>query len=169
MASDGPGRPGVARNRSDGADRAFVVSVEIARPIEDVFALVSDLPRHGEWSPQVFHVEPLDPGPVGVGTRYRTAGLKGAREGVMRTNDVEVTEFEPPTRFGFAATERAGTYRHRLDLSATTGGTRVARTIIPPPKLNPTVFVRHVLLRRVVRRYQQANLDALRIHLESGG
>ena len=71
---------------------------------------MSDLARHGEWSPQPFRVESLDyPGPAGVGSRYRTAGLKGAREGAMRTNDVVVTEHVPPTRFAFAATERAGT------------------------------------------------------------
>ena len=147
---------------------AMTFSIEVGRTPEEVFALISDIERHGQWSPQEFEVERLADGPTGVGTRYRTNGRKGARRGVLRENEVVITEFEPPTRFGFAATEKAGTYRTTFVITSVTGGSRIER-IVEPPDRGATAFVRHRLLAPVVRRYVQQNMDALKTRLERSG
>ena len=60
------------------------VETTLAAP-EQAFALVADIERHGEWSPQEFEASRVGDGPIGVGATYRTAGRTGARKGVMRS------------------------------------------------------------------------------------
>jgi hypothetical protein len=88
--------------------RTMRFSVDVEADPSTAWALISDIQRHGEWSPQEFEATKLDNGPIGVGTRYRTAGRKGVRKGVLRSTDVVVTDFVPTTTFGFEATEHAG-------------------------------------------------------------
>lgn len=52
-------------------------SVEIERPIEEVFDYLSDQANELHWNPAVESMEKLTDGPVRVGTRYR-AKWKGA-------------------------------------------------------------------------------------------
>jgi uncharacterized protein YndB with AHSA1/START domain len=140
--------------------RRMIFSIDVTSPPEQVFALVSDIERHGEWSPQEFEATRVDDGPILVGSRYRTAGRKGARKGTMRATDVVVTEFMPPSRFAFAATEKAGTYRTTFVIQPTATGSQVDR-IVDPPTTGVVAFIRHELLRSVVRTYVQKNMDAL--------
>ncbi|MGZ5306962.1 MAG: SRPBCC family protein [Actinomycetota bacterium] len=105
--------------------------------------------------------------PIGAGSRYRTAGRKGRRKGHLRTTDVEVTAYEPTTRFGFAATEAAGTYGTTFEISPADSGSRIER-IVDPPLSGAVPFIRHVVLAPVVRRYLQQNMDALKGHLDRG-
>lgn len=147
--------------------RRMTFFIDVQSSPEEIFALVSDIERHGEWSPQVFEATRLDSGPISVGTRYRTAGQKGARKGSMRTTEVVVTEFEPPSRFAFEATEAAGTYRTAFVISPLGTGSRVGR-IVDPPTTGLIAFLRHGVLGSVVRSYVQKNMDALRSRLDDG-
>lgn len=52
-------------------------SVEIERPIEEVFDYLSDQTNELQWNPAVVSMEKLTEGPVRVGTRYR-ARWKGS-------------------------------------------------------------------------------------------
>ena len=144
--------------------RQMTFSIDVGAPPAEAFALISDIERHGEWSPRAFEAARLDSGPIGVGTRYRTAGQKGARKGPMRTTEVSVTEFEPPTRFGFEAIEAAGTYRTTFVISPLGTGSRIMR-IVDPPTTGLVPFIRHRLLGPVVRSYVQKNMYALRSRL----
>ena len=56
------------------------VSVDVAAPAEAVWALLSDLPRMGEWSPETTRVEWID-GATGpsVGARFRGSNRMGPR------------------------------------------------------------------------------------------
>jgi uncharacterized membrane protein len=47
-------------------------SIVIQAPIEDIYAYVSDFPRHIEWNHQPAEMTKLTDGPIGVGTRFRT-------------------------------------------------------------------------------------------------
>jgi hypothetical protein len=147
--------------------RRMTFAIDVNPAPDAVFALVSDIERHGEWSPQEFEAARLDDGPIGVGSRYRTAGRKGSRRGHMRTTEVVVTEFSPPSRFGFEATEKAGTYTTTFVISSTGAGTHIER-IVDPPTTGAVPFIRHRLLAPVVRAYVQKNMDALRAHLNDG-
>jgi len=50
----------------------------------------------------------------------------------MRTTEVVVTEFVPPSRFRFEATEKADTYRTMFQISPRGSGSRVERIVDPP-------------------------------------
>jgi hypothetical protein len=146
--------------------RTMRFSVDVEADPSTAWALISDIQRHGEWSPQEFEATKLDNGPIGVGTRYRTAGRKGVRKGVMRSTDVVVTDFAPTATFGFEASERAGTYRTAFLISPAGTGSSIER-IVQPPATGLVTFVRHVLLAPVVRRYVQQNMDALKLKLDA--
>jgi uncharacterized protein YndB with AHSA1/START domain len=149
--------------------RRMTFAIEVSAPADEAFALISDIERHGEWSPQEFEATRIDSGPIAVGSRYRTAGRKGARKGHLRATDVEVTAIEPPRRFGFAATETetAGTYHTTFVFSASGTGSHIER-IVDPPMTGAVPFIRHVVLAPVIRRYLQQNMDALKMRLDGG-
>jgi hypothetical protein len=103
---------------------SFESTVVIDRPIEDVFAFLSDGTNDPKFSPRVLEIEKATDGPPGVGTVYRStvkdAGLKTKRE-------FELTEFVAPTRIRWAerskniVTAPEGGY----DLSPEGSGTRL--------------------------------------------
>ncbi len=154
---DPPGKP---------SPRRIAFAIDVAASPADTFALISDITRHGEWSPQEFEAERIGDGPIRAGTRYRTAGRKGARKGVLRPTDVVVTVFDPIEVFAFDATEKAGTYRTTFQISADPGGgAHIVRTVDPPAG-GIVPFIRHRLLKPVIRSYIQKNMDALKVRLD---
>ena len=64
-------------------------------PIDEAFAYVADFANSQEWDPGVATAERLDPGPVGVGSRYRLGVRMGGRVAPM---EYRISVFEPPTR-----------------------------------------------------------------------
>jgi len=77
-----------------------VVTREVAAPPERIWAMVSDLPRMGEWSPENQGGEWLNgaTGPA-VGVRFKGRNQNGTRS--WKTV-VEVVEFEPGRKIAFA-------------------------------------------------------------------
>jgi len=70
---------------------------------EAVFAYVSDLTRHPEWSGGRLKIEAISPGPVTVGSQYLSRGdVAGQKD---RPNELRVTHFETPSRFTFVAND----------------------------------------------------------------
>lgn len=102
-----------------GEDASATVTIA-ARP-GDVFALVSDLARTGEWSPECVSVEWLG-GATGAapGARFRGHNRSGKREWTM---EGVVDEVDAPNAFAFH-TERNGATRTRWGyrLAATADG-----------------------------------------------
>ncbi len=92
-----------------------------------VFAYVSDLTRHPEWSGGRLKIEAVSSGPVAVGSQYRSHGdLPGQKN---RRNDLRVTQYEPPTRFAFIAKDPGfGDVSHEFTFKSQGGGTLVERT-----------------------------------------
>ncbi len=98
-----------------------------AKP-EAVFAYVSDLTRHPEWSGGQLKIEPLTAGPVAVGSQYRSKGEVATQKD--RPNDLRVTEYQPPSRFTFVAKDPDfGDVLHVFDFKPQDGGTLMERTI----------------------------------------
>jgi carbon monoxide dehydrogenase subunit G len=71
------------------------LSIEISRPVEQVFEFLHDFENHHrERNSQVLHVERITSGPSGVGSRYReTVQMLPLVKTVFTT---EVSQFEPP-------------------------------------------------------------------------
>jgi uncharacterized protein YndB with AHSA1/START domain len=77
---------------------AIVHSIDISRPPEEVFALLNDVERLGEWQDDVMNVRRHDEGPPRVGTRVTQTRRLGKRE---LTTTTEVTEYDPPRSYAF--------------------------------------------------------------------
>ena len=67
-------------------------SITINRPVEEVFAFVTDVANFAKWNAQAGRTEQSSEGPVGLGTRYR-----GSSDFMGRTMQwiAEITEYEP--------------------------------------------------------------------------
>jgi uncharacterized protein YndB with AHSA1/START domain len=107
----------------------FATEVDIDRPPEDVFALLTDIDRLPEW--QSSAASASAEGPLGPGTRIReTRRLMGREFHVVH----EVTAYDPPHRFDFESVEGPMplTIRHTLEPSG--GGTHVEVVVEAQPK-----------------------------------
>jgi uncharacterized protein YndB with AHSA1/START domain len=75
--------------------------ITIGRPIEDVFAILTDVEKTGLWYPVDVEEHWTSPPPLGVGsTRHAVVRMGGRRS----ENDAVVTEYDPPLRAAIAGT-----------------------------------------------------------------
>src|SRR2546423_14983133 len=103
----------------------FEGTVEIDRPVAEVFAFLADGENDPKFSPRVLEIAKTTDGPTAVGTVYastvKDAGLKTKRE-------FRITEFEPPSRIRWAETSKnlVTAAEGGYDLESTPdGGTRL--------------------------------------------
>lgn len=99
----------------------FEATIEIDRPVEEVFAFLADGENDPKFSPRVLQIAKTTDGPTAVGTVYvstvKDAGMKSKRE-------FRISEFEPPARIRWTevsknlVTATEGGY----DLSSTPAG-----------------------------------------------
>jgi len=73
----------------------FEGTVEIDRPINDVFAFLANGENDPKFSPRVQEIAKTTEGPPGVGTVYAST-VKDA--GMTTKREFKITEFEPPRR-----------------------------------------------------------------------
>jgi hypothetical protein len=65
-------------------------------------------------------------GPARVDSRYRS---EAQSHGITFRAELMITEYDPPTRFGFSGTDATGKFSHEFKLTPKQGGTRLKRTI----------------------------------------
>ena len=70
-------------------------TITTALPVEETFALVSDFANAEDWDPGVATSQRIDPGPVGMGARYRL-GIR--MRGRIAPMEYRITTFESPRR-----------------------------------------------------------------------
>ena len=102
----------------------FEGTTVIDRPIEEVFAFLSDGTNDPKFSPRVLEIAKTTDGPVGVGTIYKST-VKDA--GVKTQREFKITEFEPPTKIRWAeiSTNQVMATEGGYDLVSEGSGTRV--------------------------------------------
>ena len=102
----------------------------INRPVEEVFAFVSNPENNPKWSSLSREVTITSAGPIGVGTTYRSVvAFLGRRiEG-----ETEITEYEPNR--SFAEKSKSGPFpvENRTTFERVDGGTRVNFTTVAEP------------------------------------
>jgi uncharacterized protein YndB with AHSA1/START domain len=102
--------------------------VQVHAPLQTVFEYVSDLTKHPEWSGGQLKIEAVSSGPIAVGKEYRSKGEVGIQK--ERPNTVQVTEYEPPHKFGFAANDPDfGKVSHVFTFAEQNNGVLVTRTM----------------------------------------
>ena len=138
------------------------INTTIKRPVEDVFAMVSNIENNPKWSSGVLEAKTTSVGPIGMGT---TGHVVGKILGKRIESDSEITGFKQNRIF--AAQSKSGPFPFRLSMTfdAVEGGTRVSGTIEAEPggffKLAEPLFV------SMARRQFQNDLDNLKDLMEA--
>ena len=138
-------------------------SVEIDRPIEDVFAVLSDVEQTALWYPTVIEERWTSPPPHGVDST-RIAVSKSF--GVRNENEAVVTVFDANRALALESISSQVPFRVSIDFAPTESGTRVDWQIemMPTGIYKPAVsmsfgpFVKQL----------QAALDNLKSMMETG-
>jgi carbon monoxide dehydrogenase subunit G len=97
----------------------------IRRPIEEVFAFVSDLRHSVEWQSGVVEVRKTTEGPLGVGTQF---AVVRKFMGKKMEASVEFVEYEPNTKVTFRSIS-GPTFEASYLFEATPEGTKVTGKI----------------------------------------
>ena len=101
-------------------------SIVINRPIEDVFAVLTNVENTGKWFPaDVKEWWTSDP-PHGVGSTRRARVRMGS---FSSENDAVVTVYEPPQRAAMKGTSPNAPFEATLTFEPVAGGTRVDAAI----------------------------------------
>ena len=108
------------------------MTVTIARPVEDVFAVLSDVKNVPIWSSSTIDEILLTPGPLRKGSRRR-AVIKGFRGRTMQ-NKAEMIEFEPNRRMVVEVLDAPMPARIVIEFTPVGGGTRLDWTGIFAPR-----------------------------------
>jgi carbon monoxide dehydrogenase subunit G len=99
--------------------------ITIRRPVEDVFAVLTDVENTGTWFPGDVQERWTTPPPHGVGsTRHAVVNMMGRRT----ENDAVVTEYQPPTRAVMQGTSGNAPFVATLTFAPDGEGTRVEVT-----------------------------------------
>jgi len=112
--------------------------VLVHAPLQKAFDYVSDLTRHPEWSGGELKIEAITPGPIAVGKEYQSRGEVAIQKD--RPNTVQVTQYESPHKFAFAAKDPDfGKVTHEFTFTEQNGSVLITRTMTV--NLNPFVAV----------------------------
>jgi uncharacterized protein YndB with AHSA1/START domain len=118
------------------------VTIHMDAPPADVWALVSDVTRIGEFSPETFEAEWLDGATApAVGVKFR-GHVKRNGKGPTYWSPAEITECEPERAFEFAvpnAKSPINTWRYELAPGAN-GGTEVTESFRLANKLPTKIY-----------------------------
>lgn len=100
-------------------------STTIQRPINDVFAVLTDVTLTGRWYPAQVEEWWTTPPPHGIGSvrRARVRVLGRATE-----NDAVVTAYDPPRHAALRGLSRSAPFEATLDFATVEDGTRVEVT-----------------------------------------
>jgi len=140
----------------------FDVSTTIKRPVEDVFAVLSNVENNPKWSSVALEAEQTSPGPIGVGT---TARFVGKFLGRRIESESEVTEFEPNRKYSWKSKSGPFPIKASTTFEQIEGGTRVNTTA----EAEPGGFFKlaEPLMMSMGKRQFQNDLDNLRDLMEA--
>ncbi len=140
-------------------------SVEINRPVEEVYQYVADPEHLPEWAGIILEVQKEAPGPLTEGTRFTTIGKFLGRR---FETPFEVTAHESPQRHSHKSTGGPIPQEWTLTFEQTQGGgTRFTQVV----EGEPGRFFRLAgpLLERAGRRQFRTDLENLKDLLEARG
>jgi uncharacterized protein YndB with AHSA1/START domain len=143
---------------------AFETSVRIERPVEEVFAFVSDPLQFPRWNSAVQAVRETSGQQREVGSTY---SMERQLPAGRVENELEIFTRVPPTEFGIRTTRGPTPFVYRYRFPSERGATLVhldAEVELPRPAalLGP-------LAGRAVKRGVDANFTALKSTLEDPG
>lgn len=96
--------------------------IVIARPVEAVFDYVADQTNEPRYNPQMVRADKITAGPVGVGTRFRSAVVSMGRTAEML---IEYTGYDRPRRLASTTTMQQADISYTLTFEPAGAGTRL--------------------------------------------
>lgn len=97
--------------------------VHINKPATEVFDLITDFASSAKWQSGLVRSEQTSSGPMGVGT---TAVVVQKFMGKEMSNEMTVTVYEPPKRYGAKTTSGPVQFQFEASLAEMGGGTHVS-------------------------------------------
>jgi carbon monoxide dehydrogenase subunit G len=138
-------------------------SIEIARPVDEVFAVLTDPTRLHEWQGTVVKAELEGEPPLRAGSRVREVrSFLGRR---IETT-VEIVEVAPPDRFALRSAAGPVEFDVRQTVEPTPDGSRVR--IAMEGKARGVLGVAARVAVKAADKQLKTDLDALKRLLESG-
>ena len=107
----------------------------VRAPLQTAFDYVSDISKHPEWNGGL-RIDPISSDSIGIGKEYISHGEVAVQKD--RPNKVTVSEYEPPRKFGFLASDPDfGKVSHIFTFTEQGGGVLIRRSMTV--SLNPIV------------------------------
>jgi len=138
-------------------------TVEIARPVDEVFAFVTEPENYPKWQPSILELRPHRPGRLRVGSEATEVRRLLGRE--VETTWT-CTEHAPPRRSTIESGDGPVPFRGTFTLDAIDGGTRFTWTV--ETRAGGAVRLAGPLVGRATRRELEENTDRLKRILEGG-
>jgi uncharacterized membrane protein len=141
----------------------FDLGILIDRPVENVFAFISNPMNLPKWQSMVAKVEPAFSGPVGIGSKYKIQSEVMGRkmEGVM-----EITDFIPSEKFGFKNV--AGPVQVQAVVTFKPAGTGTRLNLNGQGEPGGVFKLAEGVLAKQVKSQMEENLKRLKSVLEAG-
>jgi hypothetical protein len=96
--------------------------IVIDLPVEEVFDLVAHQSNEPQYNPQMLRAEKITPGPVGTGTKFRSAVASMGRTAEML---IECTSYDRARRLASITTMQQADISYTLMFEAAGTGTRM--------------------------------------------
>ena len=138
-------------------------TITIDRPIDEVFAYLSDVERHPEWVSSVLATRKTSDGPMGLGATFTEEGKTLGRhlEGTW-----EITAYEPPHTIQQRMKLGPAQVIITATMEAANGGTKV--TIVQEGETGGLLKLADPLVARSLKKQLAADVETLRTLVESG-
>ncbi len=142
-----------------------VTSTFIKAAPEDIFPLISDLTRHSEWAADDLKIQAVSSGDVAVGHEYKSVVSSGGKE---LHGNIEVTQHDPPFRFGFVVTDETGRHTHEYAVSGERSGAQLEHRVISEFSILAYVKFKFVDWPRKEKQAAETAYKKLRSKVEPG-
>ena len=136
--------------------------IVIGRPVDVVFNYVADQSNEPQYNQQMVRAEKITPGPVGKGTRFRSAVTSMGRTAEML---IECTGYDRPALFATTTTMAQADISYTLRFEPAPAGTRMRWSGQVRPRgafrlLGPVIT-------RLGTRQEERIWTSLKMHLEA--
>ena len=136
--------------------------IVIGRPVDEVFDYVADQSNEPQYNRQMVRAQKITPGPVGKGTRFRSAMASGGRTAEML---IECTGYDRPELFATTTTMAQADIGYTLRFEPAPAGTRMRWSGQVQPK--GALRLLGPLITWLGSRQEQRIWAALKQHLEA--
>jgi uncharacterized membrane protein len=138
------------------------ISTVINRPVEEVFAFLSNPENSPKWSSGSSDVKITSAGPIGVGSTYQSVRTVLGRR---IESENEVTAYEPNRSYATKSKSGPVPMESRVTFERVEGGTRVTGTLVGDP--GGFFKLAEPLLVSMIKRQLEADLANLKDLMEA--